>query len=142
MKLGKFGSQQKETEDNQHSNDSITKESEMSESEQQICIPIEIGADGIAILSLSGKIDALCFSSIQEKAVSLLEQNNVVGLAFDMKNVSYVSSAGLRMFAAVHKKAVSAGKSYKLTQIRGDIYKLFQMTGYTSAFCLEVQTEE
>lgn len=137
MKFGKLKSHQ-----NQETNGSDVQTENVNETQEQSKILSIIGADGIATISLSGKIDALCFAEIQEKAVALLDQENVVGIVFDMKNVSYVSSAGLRMFSAVHKKSVSAGKSYKLTQIRGDILKLFQMTGYASAFCLEMQEEE
>ena len=139
MKLSKFGSQSKEAGEQQNSYEKNTQNAPV---ENVGSLPTVIGADGIAVVSLNGKIDAMCFASIQEYALSLLDRNDVVGIVFDMKDVSYVSSAGLRMFAVVHKKAISVGKSYKLTQIRGDIFKLFQMTGYASAFSLEVQSEE
>lgn len=134
MKLGRFK--------NQQNTEMSPVTAEEPTSQEKTDLPTQIGADGIAIVKLSGKIDAVCFAEIQDAAVELLERNDVVGIVFDMKDVSYVSSAGLRMFSTVHKKSVSAGKSYKLTQIRGDIMKLFQMTGYASAFCLEVQAEE
>lgn len=141
MKLGKFKNQQ-DTEIETNDQGDISAVDNEAASQTKTDLPIQVGVDGIASVSLSGKIDAVCFAEIQDVAIDLLERKDVVGLVFDMKNVSYVSSAGLRMFSTVHKKSVSAGKSYKLTQIRGDIMKLFQMTGYASAFCIEVQTEE
>lgn len=93
--------------------------------------------DGIATITLSGKIDATNFEQIQKEALEFLEREDVTGLIFQFKKVSYVSSAGLRMFSAVHKKTEELGKSYKLVQMRVDILKLFQMTGYASAFCIE-----
>lgn len=90
---------------------------------------------------LSGKIDATNFEEIQEKAFELLEKENTKAFVFDMNDVSYVSSAGLRMFSAVNRKATEIGISYKLSKMREDIMKLFQMTGYASAFCIELKEE-
>ena len=58
-----------------------------------------------------------------------------------MKEVTYVSSAGLRMFSAVNQKATENIISYKLIQMKESISKLFQLTGYASAFTIELLEE-
>ena len=96
--------------------------------------------NGCITVSLSGKIDANNFEEIQEKVLALIE-NDVRELVFNMDVVNYVSSAGLRMFSAINRKAAEKDISYKLTMMRRDIMKLFQMTGYASAFCIELKDE-
>lgn len=90
---------------------------------------------------LSGKIDATNFEEIQTKAFEYLQKENVKEFVFDMNFVNYVSSAGLRMFSAVNHKAAEMEVSYKLSKMREDIMKLFQMTGYASAFLIELKDE-
>lgn len=91
------------------------------------------------IVYLAGDIDAFNFEKIQETVFTLLEENAPVTFIFDMNEVSYVSSAGLRMFSAINQKALETGTAYKLTNMREDIMKMFQMTGYASAFCIELK---
>lgn len=95
--------------------------------------------DGITIVYLSGKIDANNFEEIQNVTFSLMTADNIHGFVFDMNDVNYVSSAGLRMFSAVNHKSAELGISYKLVKMREDILKLFQMTGYASAFYIELK---
>lgn len=90
---------------------------------------------------LSGKIDANNFQEIQKKAFELLDKHNTKHLIFNMKEVTYVSSAGLRMFSAVNQKATENIISYKLIQMKESISKLFQLTGYASAFTIELLEE-
>jgi anti-anti-sigma factor len=44
--------------------------------------------------------------------------------------VPYVSSAGLRVLLAGHKRAAAAGGSLKLVNVSGDIMEVFEMTGF------------
>jgi len=91
---------------------------------------------------LSGKIDANNHEEIQTTVLDIINTNQITVLSMDLDAVTYVSSAGLRMFAMVHHKTIDKSISYKLINMREDILKLFQMTGYASAFHIEVKTEE
>jgi anti-anti-sigma factor len=97
---------------------------------------------GVCTLILSGKIDAANFEEIQRQTFVCSEKEEVKSIVFDMNDVTYVSSAGLRMFSAVNRKTAELGKEYKLTHLREDILKLLQLTGYSSAFSIEVKNND
>lgn len=94
-----------------------------------------------ARVNLSGKIDASNYESIQATCIELLEKDTVNSFVFDMDRVTYVSSAGLRMFSAINRKCAELSKSYRLTQMSESLFKMFQMTGYASAFAIDVKEE-
>ncbi len=84
------------------------------------------------------KIDAKNFEDIQTKAINLLQDDDKIAeFVFDLDNVIYVSSAGLRMFSSVNKVAQERDVEYRLVNLRKDILKMFQLTGYASIFRIE-----
>lgn len=84
------------------------------------------------------KIDAKNFEDIQTKAINLLQDDDkITEFVFDLDNVIYVSSAGLRMFSSVNKVAQERDVEYRLVNLRKDILKMFQLTGYASIFRIE-----
>lgn len=89
------------------------------------------------------KIDAKNFESIQNEAITFLadEDKAISEFVFDLDNVIYVSSAGLRMFSAINKIAQQADIEYKLINLRKDILKMFQLTGYASIFKIEEKAQ-
>lgn len=94
------------------------------------------------LIKLSGKIDAANYEEIQEKVLNLLNTDEEIeSLTFDVNEVSYVSSAGLRLFSAINTVCKKNQISYKLSGLREDIMKMFQLTGYASIFKIEVQTQ-
>ena len=97
---------------------------------------------GATVVELEGKIDITNFAYIQEFAQEKIGESDKDEFIFDMKDVTYTSSAGLRMFNAVSIVASESGKSYKLIRLRKDIEKMFQMIGYASAFRIESEEED
>lgn len=88
------------------------------------------------------KIDAKNYESIQKDAVAILKKcSEDSHFVFDLNNVIYVSSAGLRMFSSVNKVAQEQNVNYKLINLRKDILKMFQLTGYASIFKIEEKVE-
>lgn len=95
--------------------------------------------NGDMTIFLNGKIDASNSETIQEYVVKLIDETELTSIVFDMNDVTYVSSAGLRMFSAVNQKSIEYGIEYRLINMRQDIQKMFQMTGYASAFSIETK---
>lgn len=95
--------------------------------------------NGNMTIYLTGKIDASNSETIQEYIANLIDENELSELIFDMNDVTYVSSAGLRMFSALNQKSIEYSIEYRLINMRQDIQKMFQMTGYASAFSIETK---
>ena len=95
--------------------------------------------NGNMTIYLTGKIDASNSETIQEYIANLIDENELSELVFDMNDVTYVSSAGLRMFSALNQKSIEYSIEYRLINMRQDIQKMFQMTGYASAFSIETK---
>lgn len=92
------------------------------------------------VAKISGKIDAVNSRDIQSEAVSLID-DSLSSFTFDMNDVTYVSSAGLRMFSSVAKSCKDIGIEYILAGLREDIVRMFKMTGYSSRFRIEMKEE-
>lgn len=83
------------------------------------------------------KIDARNYEEIQKEIIDILKPKDISSFVFDLSDVIYVSSAGLRMFAAVNKIAVERCIDYKLINLIPDVYRMFELTGYVSQFRIE-----
>lgn len=94
------------------------------------------------IVQLSGKIDSTNLNDIEVEAQELLEtDDSIESLVFDINEVVYVSSAGLRVFSAVNKICKKRKIKYKVIGVRADILAIFKMTGYASIFPIEQKEE-
>lgn len=87
------------------------------------------------------KIDAKNYSEIEADAESVIRDMTEREFIFDLKNVVYVSSAGLRMFSSINTAVAETGAEYRLINLKNDILKMFQLTGYSSMFKVERQPE-
>ena len=87
------------------------------------------------VVKLAGKIDANNYEGIQSESYDLLQgTGDIEAFEFDVNDVTYVSSAGLRMFSAISKECKNRGIAYSLVGLRKDIVRMFQLTGYANVF--------
>lgn len=87
------------------------------------------------------KIDAKNYSDIEDAAIKVAAEMTEGEFVFDLQNIVYVSSAGLRMFSAINNVLQESGVEYRLKNLTKDILKMFQLTGYSSMFKVEGQPE-
>lgn len=99
-------------------------------------LQIEETADS-HIIYLAGAIDANICDEIKETILNLIEKDSQKSIIFDMEYVNYVSGAGLRMFSAINHKVAETETEYKLINMSEETLKMFKVTGYASAFCIE-----
>jgi anti-anti-sigma factor len=63
-------------------------------------------------------------------------------LVFDLTNVKYISSAGLRMFADFSMEMEDRGCDYEVRNVPREkdrnVYRVFELTGYTAAYKLTI----
>ena len=58
-------------------------------------------------------------------------------IVFDLAEVDYISSAGLRIFFATHQKMTAAGGRMVLTGVRPIVKEIFDIVGFSEVFNFE-----
>lgn len=79
-------------------------------------------------LAIEGRIDTITAPELEAEIVT----DGIDELVFDLANVDYISSAGLRVLLASQKKM--AGKSMKIANARPPVMEVFDITGFSSIF--------
>jgi anti-sigma B factor antagonist len=87
----------------------------------------------IKVILLPAKIDSLTAEKISLEVLAALE-GNPGGVLFNMKEVAFVSSAGIRMFMKAYKKAQADGFKMAMIHVHPSIYKIFKVAVLESAF--------
>lgn len=84
--------------------------------------------DGKALtVTLAGEIDSLNINDIEKE---LLEQvEGVTDLTFDLKDLVYISSAGLRVLLQMQKMMKTQG-SMVIKNVSSDVMDIFKVTGF------------
>ncbi len=81
----------------------------------------------------TGRLDA---NTVPDFESTLREriQSGESRLVVDMKDVSYISSSGLRALLTARRLAKSQGGDLKLCRLPPRIHKIFEMVGFTQVF--------
>jgi anti-sigma B factor antagonist len=87
----------------------------------------------IKIIKLSGKIDTLTSDKLTPDVMKAVEENRG-GVIFDLKEVTFVSSSGIRMFLSAFKKGLAENIKVAMIHINPSIYKIFKVAGLESMF--------
>ena len=96
---------------------------------------IEKKINGEALtLIVSGRLDTQTAPELENELDSVL--SGIKELTFDMTNLEYVSSAGLRVILKA-QKAMNAQGSMKLTGVNDSIMEVFDITGFLDILTIE-----
>lgn len=86
-------------------------------------------------IALAGRLDTGTAPSL-EAEINAPDFAKVEELVFDFDKLDYVSSAGLRVLLAAHKKMLAQG-SMKLRNVSEDVMEIFDITGFTDILSIE-----
>lgn len=92
------------------------------------------------VARLSGRMGLEAQSEALPDLQKAVEQCQA-GLIVDLADVTFISSAGLRVLMAVFQQAAAAGRKAAVTRARPDVYKLLKLAGVDKAFNVH-DTEE
>ena len=96
---------------------------------------IEKKINGEAVtLIVSGRLDTQTAPDLEKELDASLP--GLKELSFDMTNLEYVSSAGLRVILKA-QKAMNAQRSMKLTGVNDSIMEVFDITGFLDILTIE-----
>lgn len=88
---------------------------------------------GALTINLEGRLDTATAPELERE---LGELNGVQDLIFDMKNLEYISSAGLRVILKA-QKVMNAKGAMKLVNVGESIMEVFQITGFADILTIE-----
>ena len=83
-------------------------------------------AEGVLTIFLAGEIDAQNAAAVQREMDAFLERRGNAAVVFDAKDLSYISSAGLRVLLAAQKEV---GKKISVAHLRPEVLEIFKMAG-------------
>ncbi len=88
--------------------------------------------DQITVISLAGEIDGKTAPVAQERIAPLCQTGSRVLL--DMSQVTYMSSAGLRLMLLVYRQASSVKATLALVGLSDDLKDTMSATGFLTYF--------
>ena len=83
--------------------------------------------DGVFTIFLQGEIDAQNADEVKGQIDELLLSRGDAPLAFDARELTYISSAGLRLILSAQKQI---GQRISVVNVSSDIMEIFQMAGF------------
>ena len=86
------------------------------------------------IIELAGRLDTITAPAL-DKTISD-DIGSTQHLVLDLKNLEYISSAGLRVLLSAQKKMQKVG-SMKVTNVCEDVMEVFEMTGFADILDIE-----
>ena len=96
---------------------------------------IDIKKNGKEItLAIVGRLDTLTSPAL-DKAVNE-DAADATGIIMDMKELEYISSAGLRVLLGAHKKMQKTG-FLRLTNVTESVMDVLEMTGFADILEIE-----
>ena len=85
-------------------------------------------------IALEGRLDTMTAPSLEEEVKNSVE--GITELVFDLKDLVYVSSAGLRVLLSAQKTMNKQG-SMKICNVNSDIMEIFDVTGFVDILVIE-----
>ncbi len=83
-------------------------------------------------ISVGGRLDTTTSPELEAQ----LDLNGITDLTFDMKELDYVSSAGLRLLLKAQKQMNTQG-DMRLINVNDIVMEVFEVTGFSSILKVE-----
>ena len=88
------------------------------------------------VITLSGRLDTITSPQLEEE-ISHISLDEIEIIILDIKELEYISSAGLRLILKIHKKMSAKGGVLKLINVNEMISEFFYMTGMSDFLDIE-----
>ena len=85
-------------------------------------------------IALEGRLDTMTAPELEAELNACLD--GVDSLVLDFSKLEYISSAGLRVLLAAHKKMSTRG-GMKVTHVNEIVREVFEVTGFTDVLTIE-----
>ena len=88
------------------------------------------------VINLSGQLDTLTSIDL-EKEIAPILQGEVQTVVLNGAELTYISSAGLRLLLMLQKGMKNKGGSFRLKNIQNDIMEILNITGFSHILTIE-----
>jgi anti-anti-sigma factor len=82
----------------------------------------------VSVVTVSGRVDSATAPDLQKALQALLDANHNQ-LVLELKDVDYMSSAGLRVLVSVQKAAKKNGGALRLAQLSTRVKEVVELAG-------------
>lgn len=89
--------------------------------------------NSVKVIKLAGRIDTVTAEKITSEVMLVVEESPG-GLLFNMTDVNFVSSAGIRVFLSAYKKGTTENIKMAMVHVNPSVYKIFKVAGLESIF--------
>jgi len=90
--------------------------------------------DSILKVSLTGRLDTISSPGLLALYRGAESKGNITGICVDMKNLEYISSAGLRVLL-IMRKALAGDSDFSLINMSDQVKEIIETTGFDTIFC-------
>ena len=97
-------------------------------------------AEKALCICLEGKLDTVTSPDLEDSIKESIEGKEE--LILDFENLSYVSSAGLRVLLAVQKIMNGCGGTMKVLHVNQEIMDIFDVTGFADILTIDNSEDE
>lgn len=87
--------------------------------------------ENTCVVHITGRLDAVTSPKLDQEATQIIEQGNHK-IVFDLTDLEYVSSAGLRIFLVMAKKLKQLNGELALAGLQGNIKEVLEISGFPS----------
>ena len=87
------------------------------------------------VLELTGRLDTNTAPTLAQ-TINENTDDGINKLVLDLKNLEYISSAGLRILLSAQKKMQQLG-GMKVKNVRAEVMEVFEMTGFADILTIE-----
>ena len=97
--------------------------------------------EGMLIVCVNGRLDAVSFPDFDKEIGQLMDEGET-SIIFDLNELNYISSAGLRSFLMVAKKLKAKSGKIALTSLQDIVKQVFEVSGFNQILPIFNSVEE
>lgn len=96
----------------------------------------------ITELKISGRLDGITMPELEQRLEADCFQEQKFRLAFNLEELDYISSAGLRVMLLALKKTTAAKGKLVLFSLNSSVQEIFNLSGFSSIYTIVSTREE
>lgn len=86
--------------------------------------------DGILVLYVSGRLDAVSSPQLEKKVMAAIDAEDSSKVLMDFEKVEYLSSAGMRLLLSTTKKMKNKNGKFVICSITEPVIEVIKMAGF------------